>query len=229
MAKPMLTFVLLLLWTGLAAAESPLTYDRISLNVSAGSQVDNDTLVSVLYAQAEGNNPGRLADQINRTIGKAVAQAKAVPDVDVQTLDYSTNPVYRNQSLTGWRVRQSIQLQSRDSTALSELIAELQTSLAIGSISYTVSPQRMQQVEKELIDAAIAAFRERAQQVALAMGRNSYRLVQMNLNTPGNAPQPRMLRGMAMEMRADAAPPTLEAGSRRVEVGVHGTIELDAR
>jgi predicted secreted protein len=217
------------LWAGLAGAEQPLTYDRISLNVSAGSQVDNDTLVSVLYAQAEGNDPAHLADQINRAIGKAVAQAKTVKGVDVQTLDYSTNPIYRNQSLTGWRVRQSIQLKSQDSTTLSELIAQLQSSLAIGSISYTVSPQRMQQVENALIDSAIQAFQARAQQVAQAMGRKGYRLVQMDLNTPGNAPQPRMMRSMAMEARADAAPPTLVAGSRRVEVGVHGTIELNVQ
>ena len=46
-----------------AVADTPLTYDRINLSVSAGSDVENDTLVAVMYAQQEGSdaathNPG---------------------------------------------------------------------------------------------------------------------------------------------------------------------------
>jgi len=220
-------FALLTLFSLAVQGDQPLTYDRINLAVSAGREVENDTLVSVMYAQEEGNNPSRLSDRINRAISTAVEQAKRNPRIQVQTLEYSTTPVYRKQALSGWRVRQSIRLESRDGAALSELIGSLQSSLAVGSISYTISPERLKATEEELIGEAVAAFSARAQMVASQLGRKGYRLVQMNLNTPGHVPQPRQMRGVAMAMSGDAAPPTLEAGSRRVEVHINATIELN--
>jgi len=206
------------------ADDRPLTYDRINLSVSAGQEVDNDTLVSVLYAQEEGNNPSLLSQEVNRVVATAVDKAKLNPAIKVQTLDYNTRPIYRNQVLSGWRVKQSIRLESRNAAELSQLIGDLQKQLGVSSISYAISPERKQGSEKTLIAQAIAAFRKRAQMIAQEMGRNGYRLVNMNVNTSAIAPRPRPMRAMAMQ--AEAAPPTLEAGSRRVEVTINGTIEL---
>ena len=218
--------LLLTLLATAVSADQPLTYDRITLSVSAGREVDNDTLVGVLYAQQEGTNPSRLASEVNRAVGLAVERAKQIPQIKVQTLDYSTTPVYRKQTLSGWQVRQSLRLESREGAALSALIGELQAALAVSSITYTISPERMQGTEDELIAAAISQFSSRAQLIAKEMGRSGYRLVQMNINTPGQAPAPIRARGMVMAMQEDAAPPSLEAGSRRVEVEIHATIEL---
>jgi len=218
--------ILLALLSGALLADQPLTYERINLAVSAGREVDNDTLVGILFAQAEGNDPGRLASEINQSIGKAVELAKSKSGIRVQTLDYNTSPLYRSQTLTGWRVRQSIRLESRDAALLSELIGELQSTLAVGSISYTISPERLKDNEEELITEVIAAFNARAELVVKEMGRKEYRLVQMNLNTPGNIPEPRPMVGVAMTMREQAPPPTLEAGSRHIEVNINATIEL---
>ena len=206
------------------ADDRPLTYDRINLSVSAGQEVDNDTLVSVLYAQEEGNDPSLLSQEVNRTVTAAVDKAKRNPAIKVQTLDYNTHPIYRNQALSGWRVRQSIRLESRNAAELSQLIGDLQKQLGVSSISYAISPERKQESEETLIAQAIASFRKRAQMIAQQMGRNGYRLVNMNVNTSDIAPRTRPVRAMAMQ--AEAAPPTLEAGSRRVEVNINGTIEL---
>jgi predicted secreted protein len=225
-----LPYLLLLLMAMVSAApalahDAPLTYDRINLSASAGEEVENDTLVAMLYAQREGNNASQLAEQVNRSIKSAVAKAKQSGGIKVQTQGYSTNPIYRKQVLTGWRVQQSIRLESKDSAALSELIGELQKELAVSNISYTISPERRKQVEGELISKGIAAFTQRAQQVTKDLGRQQYRLVQMQVNTSGIAPRRHLARGMAMEMEGAAAP-TLEAGTQRVEVQISGTIEM---
>jgi predicted secreted protein len=207
------------------AHETPLTYNRINLSASAGKEVENDTLVAMLYAQREGNDASQLAEQVNKLIKSAVAKAKQTAGVKVQTQGYSTNPIYRKQVLTGWRVRQSIRLESKDSAALSKLIGDLQKNLSVSSISYTVSPERRKEVEGELISKGIAAFTQRAQQVTKDLGRKEYRLVEMQVNTSGIAPRQNLTRGMAMEMKAAGAP-TLEAGTQRVEVHISGTIEM---
>ncbi|MCW8847597.1 MAG: SIMPL domain-containing protein, partial [Sedimenticola sp.] len=111
----------------------PPTYDQVTLSVSAGESVENDTLIATLYAQREGNNPAQLAAQINKDINLAIQTVKQQPEIKVQTLEYTTNPIYRNNTISGWRVRQSIRLESKEATAISQVIGTLQESIYLGS------------------------------------------------------------------------------------------------
>jgi len=215
---------LLLSASALHATEAPLTYDRITLTASAGAEVDNDILACVLYAEREGNDAAGLSRQVNRLIAKAAQQAKTAPGIRAQTLNYNTSPIYRNSTISGWRVRQSIRLESQDSATLSNLIGLLQQELSLGSISYAISPERRRQHMDRLIAEAIAAFRSRAAMITKEMGRSGYRLVQMQVNSSRNNPRPYQLRALAMT--DTAPPPTLEAGSQRLNVTINGTIEL---
>ncbi len=216
--------LLLALTAGQAFGDQPtLTYDRINLAVSAGEEIDNDTLSATLFAQQEGKDPAELGRRVNNAIKQAVESAKQHAGIKVQTLDYQTTPIYRNNTLTAWRVRQSIRLESRDAALIARLIGELQAGLSVGSISYDVSPEQRQQLEMGLISQAIQLFRERASLISKAMGHSDYRLVQMDINTGGIAPRPYPMRALAM--KAESAP-TLEAGTQRLEVHINGTIEL---
>ncbi len=209
-------------------ANQPLSYDRVSFSVSASDEVENDTLVVQMYAQREGNTAGEPAQEVNRLITQAMSQARTVPAVKAQTREYSTSPIYSNRAITGWRVRQGISLESRDTTALSKLTGELQKLLAIGRISYTLSPALKQQTDEQLTAGAIAQFNMRAELINKEMGASGYRLVAMNIITGGNQP---MMRAMAesdgIQSFKSATPPTLEAGTQRVEVRIDGTIELN--
>ncbi|MCP3663506.1 MAG: SIMPL domain-containing protein [Gammaproteobacteria bacterium] len=209
-------------------ANEPLTYDRVSFSVSASDEVENDTLVVQMYAQREGGNAGELAQEVNRLVAQAMTQAKTVPAVKAQTREYSTSPIYRERAITGWRVRQGISLESQDAAALSKLIGALQERLVIGRIGYTLSPALKEQMDEQLTARAIAQFNWRAALISREMGGSGYHLVAMNINTSGNQPRIRAM-AMADESRAlkSATPPTLEAGTQRVEVRIDGTIELN--
>lgn len=212
----------------LVADERPLTYDRVDLSVSASAEVENDTLVAVLYAQREGQDAGELASAVNADVAWAVDRAKKTPGIKVQTLAYRTDPIYRKQLLSGWRVRQSLRLESLDGPKLSKLVGTLQQRLALTNISYMISPDGRQEAEGKLISEAISRFKARARQVVSELERPGYRLVHMGVNTAGMPHRPQPMRGMAMEMAAPVAP-TLEAGTQRVQVTVSGTIELETR
>lgn len=212
--------------TVVAAEEKPLTYDRVSLSAVAETEVPNDLLTAVLFAQREGSEASRLAQEVNRAIDWGVEEAKKVPRVKVRTLEYRTHPVYNKQTLSGWRVRQSLRLESADASILSELVGRLQTRLAVDSIAYKLSPGHRRQAENELIQQALAAFSERAKLIADQFGRPEYRLVKIDVNTGGTVPRP-LFRASAMAMRADVAPPpAIEPGTQTVQVQVDGTIEL---
>lgn len=218
-------FTLLLAAPAVAGGE-PLTYDRISLSASAEREIANDIQVVVLRAQAEGRDTAALARDVNRRVRQAVDRAKGVAGVEVQTLDYQTRPVYRQQNLVAWRVSHAVRLESRDSTTLSALLAELQEGLNLVSLNYTVSPEARQQAEEALMAKALALFRQRAAAIVGQLQRPGYRIVHIDINTSSNGGRPPMMRAMAMEgAKADSAP-VLEAGKQRLQVDVRGTIEL---
>lgn len=218
--------LLLLLLTPAVFAEDAPVYNRVSLSAQASGEVANDQLVAVLYTQQEGNDAAALAKTVNRNMQWAMDLASRSKDVRAQTLGYRTTPVYRKNVASGWRVSQSLRLESEDSKALSKLIGQLQSRLAVQSVSYKVSEQQRRKVEEELISQALQRFQQRAQLIAEGLGHTGFRLVQLSVNG-GGQPQPVFAKAAMMRAEADIAP-RLEAGTSEVRVSVQGTVELNA-
>ena len=209
----------------LNAEELPLTYDRIDLAASAHGEAANDMLVAVLFREREGPSAAPAATEVNATIAAALERVKRIPEISAQTLGYSTQPIYQKDRVTGWRVRQSIRLEARNTAALSNILGELQRELALESIGYQVSPERRSEVEEGLIAAALKAFQRRAELVTRELGRSRYRIVSVRIDTGSHMMSPVYSQGRVMAMDA-APPPPIEAGQQPVEVSVSGTIEL---
>ena len=221
-----LATVLLTLWLASAtwANDKALTYNRIHLSTSADTQVENDTLIAILYIQREGAKLPDLANEVNQRIAEAIQQSKKVSGINLQTLGYQSSPIYEKRRLSGWRVRQSIRLESQDTARLSQLVGDLQRLLALESIHYQVSPGKMGDVEETLIAEAIDAFNQRAKLITSQFGYNHYRLVDVTINTAGQPNHGIRARGLAMQ--AEVASPVIEAGKQDVDITVSGTIEM---
>lgn len=230
----MRTAIVMLCWlvgiTSAAADQPPPVYDRITLTVTAQDRVSNDTLVADLYSEREGESATDAANEVNENVSWALAESGKVDGVAVQTTGYHSHPVYRDRTVIGWRVRQSIRLESQDAASLSELIGRLQGRLAMNSISYRISPARRAEAEDALIEQALASFGKRASLVATELGRPGYRIVRLDVLTTGTPVRPVTMQRMAMAMESDAAvgaaPPALESGTQDVHVTINGTIEL---
>jgi predicted secreted protein len=210
-----------------SAGDEPITYDRVGFAAAAEEQVSNDTLVAVIYVQREGQQQAGVADAVNQEMRWALDAAKRAAGVKVQTLGYTTSPVYRNQTITGWRARQSLRLESREAGALTKLLGTLQERLAVESVSYTVSPEARAAVEERLIAQAIAAFEKRAALIAKESSRDGYRLVRMDIATGDFHPPPIPFHGALMRAEAAVAEPAVAPGEQTLTVTVSGTIELN--
>ena len=91
-----------------------------------------------------------------------------------------------------------------------------------------MAPATRRELENQLIEQAVQAFRLRADRIRLAWNAKSYKLVQMNLGT-ANQPSPQPLynmRAAKMEMTADAPAAEYSGGESRLNVQVSGSIEL---
>ncbi len=229
MRLPLLLPLLLVLAPGMPLADTvPPQYNRVSLDASAQADVANDLLVAVLLAQAEGRDAATPADEVNARMDWALDLVKRHPELQVQTLGYHTSPIYDKGNIRGWRVSQSLRLESRDERLLGDLLAELQTRLTVQSIGYEVSEAQRRAHLEELTAEALARFTARARHVAESLGRSGYRLVRLNINDSRDRPTP-VARGMMMQAapaEASVAPARLEAGTQELTVSVNGEIEL---
>ena len=142
------TLVVALAAAPLQAHQDPPQYNRVNLNESAQTEVDNDLLVAVLFAQAEGRDATAPADQVNRTMDWAVNLAKSHPGVKVQTLAYRSNAIYNKGNLRGWRINQSLRLESRDSRELGDLSENSEYTAALEKRDQLAS--RATRMENEL-------------------------------------------------------------------------------
>jgi predicted secreted protein len=200
-------------------------YDRVHLSASAEQQIENDTIIATLYAEEEGSNPTQLADLVNKKIEWAAKRVKKHKDIKLQTNSYSTNPVYNKNKISRWRVRQSIRLESRNMAKVSELLGLLQDKLALQGMQFAVSSELKTKTDDSLIADALSAFENRANQVAKQLKRKSYKIVDINISTSGNARQHNLnVRSAMME---SVSAPTVEAGEQTVQVTVSGSVELE--
>jgi len=210
------------------AHEPGPVYDRVRLAASAGREVDTDTLVAIVYKEHQSTQQATAADEVNRAVAWAIELAKE-RGLEPRTFAYRTQPVYRDRHIQGWRVHQSIELESGDPRALAALLGDLQQRLSIQSLRNTLSPQTRARVEDALVVEALDAFQARARIVAQTLGRGGHRIVELDVSTSdAGDPGPVMLRAAGAESARAVAPPAVEGGRLRVEVRVSGAVELDA-
>lgn len=223
---------LLFVW-GVAQAEPAPLMNVMTFQAVASREVANDTARVTLYVELSGANPAQLSARVNSSLTAAMAMARTLTAIKNEGSHFQTNPVYGSKSdvLSGWRVRGEVTFSSRDFVVLSQLVADLQQqpqageTLRFEQVQYLLSDEVRQKVGQELTLAALQAFRNKASQLQAAWGAKSWKLVQVNVSSDGQAPafSNVLARG---NMLAKSAPMALEGGSHELVVTAAGSIQL---
>lgn len=200
-------------------------YDIVSIQAQRSKEVDNDLMIATLASEIEGKEPALLADKINSSMAWALKAAGNSQDVDVMTGNYYVHAVYDENSIDHWRASQSLILRSRNVAGITRLIGVLQKRLLVKSMDFSVSDQKRDDTENELIDAALDAFKSRVDIVVDNLGAAGYRIVRIAIKSPDSMPPPRpLMRTTVMESKLTA--PAVEAGMSKISITVSGSIEL---
>lgn len=209
-----------------AMADEP-RYNQITLHAEATREVARDLMSVTLYSEAQDTDPARLAETVTKSLNEALGKARQAKGVTVRQGSRNSNPVYddKGQNITAWRERGELRLESQDFAALASLTGQLQQSLKLGGMDFSIATATRQQNEDALIKDAIEAFKARANIAAQAMGKPTYKVVNLTINSSG-VPQPYMRMPMLKAARAEAIAPDVEAGTTEVTVSADGTIEL---
>jgi len=197
--------------------------DVVNLQAEASREVENDQLVAVLAAEAQGANPAELAEAVNRKMAEALKSAKEVPSVKLRSGNYQTFPQRGKEGrIESWQVSQELRLESGDVAAAARLIGRLQQNLSVRSMAMRLAPQTRRAAEDALIAEAVSAFEARAEVVRKALRAKGYGVRELNIAAGGGGPRP-----LQYEMAAArAAPVAVEPGVSQVTVTVNGSIQL---
>ena len=215
--------------SSLSMAEDSMKYNILNLQAEATRQVSNDEMHAILFIEKSNKQPAELSSQITQLMNQAMTLAKKYPQVKVETGSQTTYPVYDNDSnkLKEWRGRAEINIESTDFKAASQLVSELQQSFQTQSINFTVSDAQRKKIENELMVEASKNFQQRAQLLSQTWNKSGYNLVNLNLNTSNNYPQPVMRASMAKFASAEAADAqSVAAGESKITVNANGAIQF---
>ena len=212
-----------------SAHAAPTGYDQLTFQTEVKEEVQNDEVRASMYKKAQATDAKTLATTLNTSINNAMKIAKRYPSVTVSTGQQRTYPRYdKNDRIIGWTGQASIDLKSTDFAATSQLIADLQETLVMENLNFGVSDAKKDALEQKLMTEASRAFQQQAKNMTRAWDARGYRVVNVNLNTGNNYPQP-IYRTMNMKAQAaDASVPSqsFESGNSTITVTANGTIEL---
>jgi predicted secreted protein len=225
MRTALLAYIFLAVVGNAHPAEEPLRYNVVDLQAEAQREIQNDVMTAALYVEQSGENPAQVSNSVNKIANEALRVAGDVKSVKANTAGYQTYPIYgKNKRLEAWRVRSEIRIESKDFSALSNLIGKLQSTMQLSYLGFTVSPEARRRAENELIAEAISNFRGRADIVKQSLKGREFKIRRMSVNTSGFHPHPVLARGIAAQ---DVAAPNVEGGTSQVTVNVNGTIEVE--
>jgi len=195
----------------------------VDFSVEARQPAANDQGSATAFFEADGPNPGELAQKVNAVIAQALTLAKTSSNVRTRSGNTWTSPLYgkTGRNIEGWRMRSELLLESRDIPALAALVGKLQATLGVSQITLQPAAETRSKAEDGATTEAIGLFRAKAKAIASQLGRD-YRIVQLNVGSSHG----QIFAPKAMALRAEAAPLPLEAGESQVTVTVSGQIEV---
>jgi len=204
----------------------PPSGTALTLSTHADKTLPRDQLEAELRVDAMDANAARVQADVNRGMAAALAHAKTVSGVTVETTGYS---VYQERDAKGnptrWHGSQALRLKSGDFAALLSLVGTLQgQGLALSSLTAELSPAAAKAAQDELTDTALKDIRARADRIAAALGTHVERYAELRVGNASVPPVP--VRFMMAAASSSAPPPVAATGDAMVSVNVDATVLL---
>ncbi|SAK39557.1 hypothetical protein AWB76_00082 [Caballeronia temeraria] len=201
----------------------------LSLSAQASAQVPQDVVNITLFYEQEAADPSSLTSTLNQRAEAALREAKGVDGVTAKSGSFTVYPsTDRDGKISAWRGRTEVVLESHDFAAASKLAGKMSSSMQVGSVAFSLSPEAQRAAEQKLVSQAIDSFRKQAQTAAQGFGYSNFTIREVNVGHSGMQPRPvMMMQSRAMSADAKmAAPIAMEAGTSTVTVDVSGSVQM---
>jgi len=214
------------------AADAPRG-THVSLSAEAESRLPNDELVVQFTVAKDGKNASALRSEVNRISQAVDARLNAEEGLKVTTTDRSLAPIWEydrpngKKIRTGWRMLQSTQVITQKLEEVSGWLDAIEAAGAqVKALTFRVNSETLRETQNDLRMQAIAAFRAKAADFAKGLDAPSFRILELQTDSPQVYPMQAMrVQNMAAD-ESMAAAPVLSSGESPVTVRVSGIIEI---
>lgn len=208
-----------------------LNYNLVNFSTQVSQKVENDEVNATLAKTLQNKSHTELAKRITETLNQANLIAKKYPTVKVATGNQSTYPQYdKNSKINGWQGSASLNLQSNDTVAMSQLIAELQNFMQLEDLGFSVSEGKQKSVKQALMLEASKSFQQQANALLPAWNAKGYELVSLDFNGGDGYSSYRKssmrLQSFAVAEASSMPSQDFQTGDTTITVTANGVIQL---
>jgi uncharacterized protein len=211
---------------GLAATSQPAPPPTVlHLSQTAERRLPRNLLHVELRAEKTAATADAVEVAINRSMAKALAEARRVNGVEVETGSYAVYRAMPQKGAPEWNGAQSLRLSGLDFAALLKLAGTLEAEgLVMSNLTYEASPKAVRDAEDSLTSEALSAMAARAAAIAqqLHLKVSGYRDVTIGNAQAEGGPIPRFAAMAEAAMPAPVGAP----GEATIRVTVGAEILL---
>lgn len=220
-----------------AIAEGETTAERnrdatFQFSTQVSRKVAKDLMQVELFSRKTGKNLAELKKAVSENLNPVLKLAKDQADIEVEASGVNNYANYTQKGkVDGWVAEGRLFLKSKNFESMAKVLESLGENVAIDQISFSVSPEKMRELEDDMTLDAIKQFEHKAQLIQKGMNAKGYHLKEVNLDTPrGQAPvyyaEARMSKMALSAAPNDEAMP-LEAGTSEVSAHASGSIVIE--
>jgi uncharacterized protein YggE len=219
----------------------------LTLNAEARRTVQQDRVQTTLNVEGTGKTVQEAQRQVNEKMQQARSMYSKVQGLKVTTGSYNTWKSYppepapkpdgtprwspaEREAKAFWQANQQLNIDGANRDEVLKLVGGLQQAgFGVNGINFYLSRDASDALRDELTSEALKNIKARAGSMAKALGMNKVRFVRIDTNgfNPQPMPYNMMVRGAAMEMKANAMPePVAQGGESDVTVNVTAEVRL---
>lgn len=236
--KNFLTILPLAVATAVTSAETHTVEHKdqpasFNFSTEVSRTVEKDVMQANVYSQKSGKSLPELKKFVSENLNRVLAEAKKHPSIEVQAEGVTNHVNYNNKgNIDGWDTSGSIQLKSKDFDAMAAVLENLGKDVAIRYIDFSVSPEKMASLEDEMTLEIISKFQHKADVIQKALGAKTYKLVNINIQTPNDGDRPyyehrAMYAAASMVQSKSMDEIPLEAGKTTISATASGSVEFE--
>lgn len=210
-----------------------LNYNLISFNESAREAVDRDEMKLSLAVMEEGTNPVELTKKVTEKSNQIIRMAKANKQLTVSQTSRTSQKIERK-TFSGdlWAETSILTIEGKDFSAINQILSQIDKSVRIEGITFSVSTQAKEAKEGELTRAALVRLNKKSELIAKTLGLNDFNLVDMSLSYNGDdspIPYYGFAGGKAdADEKISAYVPEAAAGQTDLTVNINAQVQLRA-
>lgn len=191
--------------------------------------IEKDLMEAEVYSRKAGKNLAELTKSVSTHLNGVLEEAKRHTNVELAAQGVNHSADYdKKGKVIGWMAEGSISLKSKDFDAMAKILENLGEHVAIRTIHFSVSPEKMASLEDEMTLEIIKQFQHKANVIQQELNAKKYTLSDIQLSTPNGANNQTMPRMYSMtkmaSMSKDMDELPMEAGKQTISASASGKV-----